>query len=212
VRLSLLRFLGAARFHTARWPEASDTPRPPSPSALPHACARVFRGPRGLPGPLPSLARSGAVAAQRPPSSDPMRATSSSGLHGASARHARRAWPPHTPGPGTGSSPARQRTGRSHAAAHPGARPVPGAGGGGGLATHANTPPGCGGAAAPPSAVGWDLPLARSGPRRAQTPECCRARAGARTPGAGGASTRPAWSARRCSPAPTARSGAAARR
>ena len=36
VRLSLIRFLGAARFHTARWPDDSDHPRHPSPPALRH--------------------------------------------------------------------------------------------------------------------------------------------------------------------------------
>ena len=36
MRLSLIRFLGAARFHTARWPDDSDHPRHPSPPALRH--------------------------------------------------------------------------------------------------------------------------------------------------------------------------------
>ena len=36
VRLSLIRFLGAARFHPAGLPDDSDNPRHPSPSALLH--------------------------------------------------------------------------------------------------------------------------------------------------------------------------------
>ena len=36
VRISLLRFLGTARFYTARWPDFADNPRHPSPSALQH--------------------------------------------------------------------------------------------------------------------------------------------------------------------------------
>jgi hypothetical protein len=36
VKISLIRFLGTARFHTARWPDCADNPRHPSPSALQH--------------------------------------------------------------------------------------------------------------------------------------------------------------------------------
>jgi len=66
VRLSLIRFLGAARFHTARWPDDSDHPRHLSPSALLHdsrACVAI-RSRRsgtgtglGVPGPCPAWVR-----------------------------------------------------------------------------------------------------------------------------------------------------------
>ncbi len=36
VKISLIRFLGTARFHTARWPDIADHPRHLSPSALQH--------------------------------------------------------------------------------------------------------------------------------------------------------------------------------
>ena len=36
VKISLLRFLGTARFHTARLPDIADNPRHLSPSALQH--------------------------------------------------------------------------------------------------------------------------------------------------------------------------------
>src|SRR6516164_5509765 len=36
VKISLIRFLGTARFHTARLPDVADNPRHPSPSALQH--------------------------------------------------------------------------------------------------------------------------------------------------------------------------------
>jgi hypothetical protein len=153
VRLSLIRFLGAARFHTARWPDDSDHPRHPSPSALQHDCSRLFRGLRGLPGTIPSLSRSWAVAAHTPPSSAQTLATSSSGLHGGSASNARRVLPHTTPGPGTGCYTARHSTGSSHAALHTMSRTVPGEDGGGCLGTTAKTPLGCGGAACPPSSV-----------------------------------------------------------
>ena len=36
VKIALIRFLGTARFHTARWPDIADNPRHLSPSALQH--------------------------------------------------------------------------------------------------------------------------------------------------------------------------------
>ena len=36
VKISLIRFLGTARFHTARLPDIADNPRHLSPSALQH--------------------------------------------------------------------------------------------------------------------------------------------------------------------------------
>ena len=153
VRLSLIRFLGAARFHTARWPDDSDDPRHPSPSALQHDRCRLFHGQRSLPGTIPHLSRSWPEAADTPPSSDQMLATASSGLHGGAATNARRALPHNTPGPSTGCYTARPSTGSSHAASHRMSRTGPGEDGGGCLGTNATTHPGCGGAASPPSSV-----------------------------------------------------------
>ena len=41
VKISLIRFLGTARFHTARLPDVADNPRHPSPSALQHVFSRL---------------------------------------------------------------------------------------------------------------------------------------------------------------------------
>src|SRR6266566_4679051 len=64
VRLSLIRFLGAARFHTARWPDDSDHPRHPSPPALRHDTYVAIRSCRsgmglglGVPCPCPAVVR-----------------------------------------------------------------------------------------------------------------------------------------------------------
>src|SRR6266567_6270363 len=44
VKISLIRFLGTARFHTARLPAIADNPRPLSPSALqPHLIPVALR-------------------------------------------------------------------------------------------------------------------------------------------------------------------------
>jgi hypothetical protein len=153
VRLSLIRFLGAARFHTAKWSDDSDTPRHPSPPALQHDFSRYFHVPRGLPATRPSLSRSWAEAAHTPPSSDHTLATSSSGLLGGSASSATHALPHSTPGPGIGCDTGHHSIGSTHAASHTVARPAPGGDGGGCPGTNARTHPGCGGAACPPSSV-----------------------------------------------------------
>jgi hypothetical protein len=153
VRLSLIRFLGAARFHTAGLPDDSDNLRHPSPSALRHDCSRLFRGPRSLPGPIPNLSRSWAGAAHTPPSSGRTLATSPSGLHGGSARIATRASPYSTPSPGTGCYTGCHSTGNTHAASHTMSCTAPGEDGGGCPGTNATTRPGCGAAASPPSSV-----------------------------------------------------------
>ena len=70
VKISLIRFLGTARFHTARLPDVADNPRHPSPSALQHVFSRLPHVHRVPPGTIPSLSRSWAGAADTPPSSD----------------------------------------------------------------------------------------------------------------------------------------------
>src|SRR5713101_5753289 len=62
VKISLIRFLGTARFHTARLSALADHPRHPSPSALQHVFSRLFRVLRSVPGIIPSLSRSWAEA------------------------------------------------------------------------------------------------------------------------------------------------------
>src|SRR6266566_9830910 len=69
VKISLIRFLGTARFHTARLPDVADNPRHPSPSALQHVFSRLPHVHRVPPGTIPSLSRSWAGAADTPPSS-----------------------------------------------------------------------------------------------------------------------------------------------
>jgi hypothetical protein len=126
VKISLIRFLGAARFHTARLPDVADNPRHPSPSALQHALSRLSHVHRVPPGPIPSLSRSWAGAADTPPSSDQTLATSSSGRPGDSANTATRASPCGTPDPGTGCYTGCRHTGSTLAALHTGTRTVPG--------------------------------------------------------------------------------------
>ena len=152
-KISLIRFLGPARFQTVRWPDIADHPRPLSPAARQHNCSQLLHVLGALPGSLPTLARSWAAAAGTPPSSAQPRAPSSSGLPGGSAHTARRALPQRTPGRGLGCDTARRHTGSTRAAAHTGRRPVPGGYGGGWPGTSASTRPGGGGAACPPSAA-----------------------------------------------------------
>ena len=52
VKISLIRCLGTARFHTARLPDIADNPRHPSPSALQHDSSRWLCVPRDTPGTL----------------------------------------------------------------------------------------------------------------------------------------------------------------
>ena len=153
VKMSLIRFLGTARFHTARLPDIADNPRPLSPSALQHNLSQLLCVPGDLPGTIPTLSRSWAAAAGTLPSSAPTLAMSSAGLHGGSASTATRALPPRTPGRGLGCCTARRHTGSTLAASHTGRRTVPGVHGGGCPGTNASTRPGCGGAACPPSSV-----------------------------------------------------------
>ena len=51
VKISLIRFLGTARCHTARWPDIADNPRHLSPSALQHDLSRLLC----VPGVSPAL-------------------------------------------------------------------------------------------------------------------------------------------------------------
>ena len=201
VQMALIRFRGPARFHTARLPDIADNPRHPSPSALQPDSSRWLGVPRDPPGTLPSRARSWAAAAGTPPSFAHTLATSSSGLHGGAARTARRALPHSTPGRGMGCYTVLRHTGSTPAAAHRVTRPVPGVRGGGGPGTNASTRPGCGGAACPPSSVGWWRCLARSCPSRGQSPASCRSRPGDRLTGAVGDRSGPPWSSRWWSPA-----------
>ena len=43
VKIFLIRFLGTARFHTARLPDIADNPRHLSPSALQHNSSQLLR-------------------------------------------------------------------------------------------------------------------------------------------------------------------------
>jgi hypothetical protein len=201
VKMSLIRFLGTARFHTARLPDIADNPRHLSPSALQHTSSQWLCVPGDLPGTIPPLARSWAAAAGTLPSSAHTRAMASSGLHGGSASTATRAVPPRTPGRGLGCCTARRHTGRTLAASHTVRRTVPGVHGGGCPGTNARTRPGCGGAACPPSSVGWCSCLARFCPSSGQRLASCKSRAGARLTVAGGDQSGPLGSSRCCSPA-----------
>src|SRR5262247_166124 len=69
VKISLIRFLGTARFHTARLPDIADNPRHLSPSALQHNSSPLLCVPGDLPGTRPTLSRSWAEAAGTLPSS-----------------------------------------------------------------------------------------------------------------------------------------------
>src|SRR3989442_10539113 len=151
VKISLIRFLGTARFHTARLPAIADNPRPLSPSALQHTSSQLLCVPGNLPSTIPTPSRSWAEAAGTPPSSAQTLATSSSGLHGGSASTATRALPHRTPGRGMGCYTARRNTGSTPPALHTVIRTVPGVHGGGCPGTRARTRPGWGGAACPPS-------------------------------------------------------------
>src|SRR6266487_3657509 len=153
VKISLIRFLGTARFHTARLSALADHPRHPSPSALQHVFSRLFRVLRSVLGIIPSLSRSWAGAAGTLPSSAQTLATSSSSLHGGSTSTARRALPCSTPGPGTGCYTVCRSTDSILAASHTMPRTVPGADGGGCPGTNARTRLRCGAAACPPSSV-----------------------------------------------------------
>ena len=153
VKISLIRFLGTARFHTARLPDVADNPRHLSPSALQHNSSQLLCVPGDLPGTIPTLARSWAEAAGTLPSSAQTLATSSSDLHGGSASTATRALPHSTPGRGMGCYTGRRNTGSTPAASHTVIRTVPEVHGGGCPGTSARTRPGCGGAACPPSSV-----------------------------------------------------------
>src|SRR2546425_11873174 len=55
VKISLIRFLGTARFHTARLPNIADNPRHPSPSALQHVLSRLSHVPKVTPGTSPAF-------------------------------------------------------------------------------------------------------------------------------------------------------------
>ena len=153
VKISYGRFLGAARFHTARLSDDSDNPRHPSPPALRHDFSRCFRGQRSMPGTRPNLSRSRAGAAHTLPSSDQTLATLSSGLLGGSASSAKHALPYSTPGPGIGCYTVHHSTGSNHAASHTVSRTVPGGDGGGCPGTSARTRPRFGAAACPPPSV-----------------------------------------------------------
>ena len=118
VKISLIRFLGTARFHTARLSDIAGNPRHPSPSALQHVLSRLSHVPRVPPGTIPSLSRSWAGAADTPPSSDQTLATSSSDRPGDSANTATRASPCGTPDPGTGCYTGCHKTGSPLAASH----------------------------------------------------------------------------------------------
>src|SRR5439155_24478870 len=69
VKISLIRFLGTARFHTVRLPDIADNPRHLSPSALQHTSSQLLCVPGDLPGTIPTLSRSWAEAAGTLPSS-----------------------------------------------------------------------------------------------------------------------------------------------
>src|SRR6266581_8808890 len=66
VKISLIRFLGTARFHTARLPDIAGNPRHLSPSALQHNASQFLRSrgpPRHYTHPFPILGRGSGYAA-----------------------------------------------------------------------------------------------------------------------------------------------------